>query len=293
MAHVLSWFGVPLRAGGELIGLYAVEKTVAGFFTGDHVRHAEALAAQAAVALQNARMFDAVRQGHARLQALSQRLVTIQETERRHIARELHDEIGQALTGLRLTLELMGRLPPDDQVVRMAEAHTAVQELIARVRSLSLDLRPTMLDDLGLLPALLWHIRRYIEQTGIAVDCQHRGLEQRLPTAVETVAYRVVQEALTNVARHAGVTTVDVRLLATPTHLSLRIADAGRGFDPAAALQSPRSSGLLGMQERVVLLGGSFSITATPGAGTQILADLPLHMDADVEEHDGDDRPRG
>jgi PAS domain S-box-containing protein len=288
---VLSWFGVPLRAGGELIGLYSVEKYAPGFFTPDHVRYAEALAAQAAMVLQNAHMYQAIRQGHARLQGLSQRLLTIQEAERQHIARELHDEIGQSLTGLRLNLELMGRLPPSDQAARQAEALAAIQELIARVRSLSLDLRPAMLDDLGLLPALLWHIRRYTEQTGIAVDCQHRGLDQRLPMAVETVAYRVVQEALTNVARHAGVVKVDVRLLATPEQLSLRIADAGRGFDPGAIMRSPRSSGLLGMQERVMLLGGNLTVAAAVGAGTEILADLPIHMQA--EEANADDRTGG
>jgi signal transduction histidine kinase len=252
----------------------------------------DALAAQAAVATQNERMFDALRQSHARLQALSQRLVAVQESERRHIARELHDEIGQALTGLRLTLELVSRLPPGDRATRLAEAHAAVQDLIARVRSLSLDLRPAMLDDMGLLPALLWHFRRYTEQTGIAVDCKHRGLGERLPLEIETAAYRVVQEALTNVARHAGVATVDVRILATPEQLSVRVADTGRGFDPAAALRSPRSSGLLGMQERVTLLGGALSITSEVGAGTQVLADLPLHTDRGEDESDDYDRAR-
>jgi signal transduction histidine kinase len=283
---------VPLLAGGELIGLYSVEKTEAGFFTEDHVRRAAALAAPAAIAIQNARLFDAVRQGHARLQALSQRLVTIQEAERRHIARELHDEVGQLLTGLRLSIELVGRLPPSDQAARLAEAHTAVKDLIGHVRSLSLDLRPAMLDDMGLLAALLWHFRRYTEQTAIMVECKHRGLDQRFPAAVETVAYRVVQEALTNVARHAAVTTVDVWLLATPEQLSIRISDAGRGFDPAAALQASQSSGLLGMQERVTLLGGTLSITSTPGSGTQVVADLPLTAEFEGEGHDDHDRSR-
>jgi PAS domain S-box-containing protein len=290
--HILSWFGVPLLAGGELIGLYSVEKTEAGFFTEAHVRRAAALAAPAAIAIQNARLFDAVRQGHARLQALSQRLVTIQEAERRHIARELHDEVGQLLTGLRLSIELVGRLPPSDQAARLAEAHTAVKDLIGHVRSLSLDLRPAMLDDMGLLAALLWHFRRYTEQTAIMVECKHRGLDQRFPAAVETVAYRVVQEALTNVARHAAVTTVDVWLLATPEQLSIRISDAGRGFDPAAALQASQSSGLLGMQERVTLLGGTLSITSTPGSGTQVVADLPLTAEFEGEGHDDHDRSR-
>jgi PAS domain S-box-containing protein len=291
--RILSWFGMPLLAGGELIGLYSASKTVAGFFTEDHVRRAEALAAPTAIAMQNARLFEAVRQAHARLQVLSQRLVTIQEAERRHIARELHDEVGQQLTGLRLTLELIARLPPNDQATRLSEAHAALQDLIGRVRSLSLDLRPAMLDDLGLLSALLWHFRRYTEQTGIAVECKHRNVDQRFSAVVETVAYRVVQETLTNVARHAGVTTVDVWLLATPEQLSVRISDAGRGFDPAAAMQAPRSSGLLGMQERVTLLGGSLSITSALGNGTQVLADLPLNVGIEEQSHDDYDRPRG
>jgi len=121
-----------------------------------------------------------------------------------------------------------------------------------RVRSLSLALRPTMLDDLGLLPALLWQFERYTAQTSIRVICEHRGLDQRFPPDVETTAYRIAQEALTNVARHAGVVEVTVQLWADQEILAVQIIDHGRGFDPAITLAGGMSSGLSGMQERAI-----------------------------------------
>ena len=141
-----------------------------------------------------------------RLKFLSRRLMEVQETERRNIALELHDEIGQVLTGLKLSLEIGTRLPSDEMVGSLNKARSLVNELMARVRKLSLDLRPAMLDDLGLLPALLWHFEHYTAQTQVKVDFKHSGLDKRrFGQEVETAAYRIVQEALTNVARHAQV----------------------------------------------------------------------------------------
>src|SRR5207245_10100950 len=123
---------------------------------------------------------------------------------RQHIAREVHDEVGQRLTGLKLSLELSTQLPADKIADRHAEALKLVNELTARVREMSLALRPTMLDDLGLLPALLWHIERYTALTNVRVTFQHTGLKRRFPPAVETAAYRIVQAALASVARDGG-----------------------------------------------------------------------------------------
>jgi signal transduction histidine kinase len=234
------------------------------------------LAQQCAQALERARLYSEVLVGQERLQHLSQRLIQAQEQERRHLARELHDEVGQALTGLRLALELAERLPAEQRAERLADAHRATQDLIAKIRVLSLDLRPAMLDDMGLLPALLWQLKRYREQTGISVELRHWGLDQRLPSTVETVAYRVIQEALTNIARHAGVPTATVTLLASDGQLLVQIRDAGRGFVLSDVLANNASSGLVGMQERVALLGGTLSIETEPGQGVCITADLPL-----------------
>jgi PAS domain S-box-containing protein len=210
------------------------------------------------------------------LQALSSRLLEVQETERQHLARELHDEIGQLLTGLRLLLRLNGDSPADSLKTRLDQARTIVDDLLARVQTLSFDLRPADLDLLGLLPALLGLFERYTAQTGVLVKFKHQGVERRFAPAVEIGAYRVVQEASTNAARHAGVAAIAVRVWTEGKMLNLQIEDRGCGFDPEVALRAPRSSGLIGMQERIVLLGGRMTIDSSLGAGTTITAELPL-----------------
>ncbi len=208
-----------------------------------------------------------------RLQSLSRRLLEVQEQERRHLARELHDEIGQALTALRLTLDSHIRQPG---AASLTETQRLLQDLTAQVRDLSLRLRPTMLDDFGLVSALLWLSERFGAQAKVHVDFQHQGLEKRLPAPLETAAYRIVQEALTNVARHAGASAAHVRVWRDGSRLFVQIADPGRGFDPRAVLLAHTSSGLSGMHERADLLGGRLIVDAAPGAGTVITAELPV-----------------
>jgi len=218
----------------------------------------------------------ALRELADRLQTLSRRLLEVQEAERRHLARELHDDVGQSLTGLRMLLKLNADSLSDAARIKLEQARGIIDELLERIRRLSFDLRPAALDSLGLLPALLALFERYSEQTAVKVAFKHEGLEQRFPPDVETTAYRIVQEALTNVARHAGVGVVTVRVWANADTLSLQIEDRGRGFDPEVAMTSPRSIGLAGMQERVMLLQGHLTIQSRPGAGTQLTAELPL-----------------
>jgi PAS domain S-box-containing protein len=222
----------------------------------------------------------------SRLQALSRRLVEVQEEERRHLARELHDEIGQMLTGLGFLLAPNGDLPPDAIHVRCAQAQEMVDEVLQRIRELSSDLRPAALDQLGLVAALLTLFERYTNQTKIVVDFRHRLPDKRFAPEVETTAYRIVQEALTNVARHAGVKDATVRVWTTADVLSVQIEDRGRGFDPEVAVATTGSSGLVGMAERVKLLNGHLTVEATPTLGTQITAELPLHRPAQTEESD-------
>lgn len=210
------------------------------------------------------------------LQTLSIQLMEVQETERRNLARELHDEIGQLLTSLRLLLRPNGDTSADALKTRFEQARTIVDNLLTRVRGLSFDLRPADLDQLGLLPALLALFERYTAQTGVLVSFRHEGVERRFSPQVETGAYRIVQEALTNAARHAGVAEITVRVWTDANNLNLQIEDRGRGFDPEAVLKTPRSSGLIGMQERVKLLKGRMSIESSPGSGTIITAELPL-----------------
>jgi PAS domain S-box-containing protein len=208
------------------------------------------------------------------LQTLSRRLLEVQEAERRHLARELHDEIGQLLTALRLLLRVSEDSPSEAIGNRLAQARDIVNGLIDRVRGLSFDLRPADLDQLGLLPALLTLFERYTTQTGVLVNFKHNEVERRFAAEVETGAYRVVQEALTNVARHAGVAGVDVYVWADTKTLNLQIADRGDGFDPDAVFKAARSGGLVGMRERTMVLGGRLSIESS-GAGTTISAEIP------------------
>ena len=267
---------VPLRLGDQVVGVVNIETTRPEAYTAADQRVLETVAAQIAVAIQNHRLFEQVNVGRDRLQAMSYRLLEVQESERRLIARELHDEVGQILTGLSLTLGMALQLPADRIRTNLEEAHALVNDLLARVRNLSLDLRPAMLDDLGLLPALLWHIDRYIAQTQVEVRFGHAGLERRFNPEVETAAYRIVQEALTNVARYARVDQVTVRIWANHDCLTVLIEDHGDGFDPAVALSRGASSGLSGMRDRAELLGGTLSIESAVGGGTRLMASLPL-----------------
>jgi PAS domain S-box-containing protein len=215
------------------------------------------------------------------LRRLSRQVLEVQETERRRIARELHDEIGQALTGVKMMLEtasLGGEargLKDAAGIPALFEERALIEDTLNRVRDLSLDLRPAMLDSLGLLPTLLWRFETYTRQTGIQVKFRHTGLDQRFAPEIETGAYRIVQEALTNVARHAAVSVVRVQVKATDAALRVYVIDEGVGFESDEAIAAGLSTGLAGMSERATLLGGVFLVTSTPGAGTTIEVELP------------------
>lgn len=225
------------------------------------------------------RVSEAINGMLANLQALSHRLVEIQEAERRHIALELHDEIGQLLTGLKLQLDTASRGNAALNEKALTRAQELTDELIQKTRNLSLDLRPSMLDDLGLLPALLWHIDRFTALTGVKVDFSQNGMnDRRFKPEVESTAYRLIQEALTNTARYAGIEQVSVRATCLDNTLTIQVEDRGSGFDVETALNNGRTRGLRGMQERVALLGGSLTIDSVPGWGTSILAELPAEF---------------
>ncbi len=211
------------------------------------------------------------------LQALSLRLLRIQEDERRAIARELHDEIGQLLTGLKLQLESALKSAGDSpQRVPLTEAMATATNLLEHVRTLTQQYRPRVLDDLGLQPALEWHAKQFTKQTGIEIALDVSLPPQRLPGELETVAYRIIQEALTNAARHARTKVVSVTASADEKQLYVEVADRGRGFDLTAVLARTDSLGLAGLRERVNLAGGRLEIHSRPGEGTRIQAEFPL-----------------
>jgi PAS domain S-box-containing protein len=275
-ARAWSAFGLPLRAAmgvpllveGKQIGVLSVAATRTPF-TEEDQRLLRVVADRVAPAIERGRLLETVGESHRRLAALSRRLVDVQEAERGHLARELHDEVGQLLTGLLFSIEGHGTGYVKD------EMRVIVNDLIDRVRDLSMNLRPPMLDDLGLLSALRWQIDRFEAQTGISVRFHHSDLDRRFGAQVEITAFRVVQEALTNVARHAGVKEAKVDVWASSISLGVRIEDEGRGFETAAA-GAEHSSGLEGMRERSRLAGGRLAIESAPGKGTRLSLELPL-----------------
>jgi PAS domain S-box-containing protein len=215
-----------------------------------------------------------------KLQVLSRRLVEAQETERRNIARELHDEIGQALTVLQLNLQAMLLSPSTEAVsLRLNESLAVVERVLEQVHDISLDLRPSILDDLGLEPALRWYTDRQAALVEIQAEFHADRLEQRLDPMIETECFRVAQEALTNVVRHAQAKAVTVELRKEDGQLHLRVRDDGIGFEVAAIrAQAVRgaSVGLLSMEERALLAGGGLEFTSSPGQGTEVHAWFPL-----------------
>jgi signal transduction histidine kinase len=279
----LKWIGVSDQTRAISIPM-AVDNQLMGFIIvwSDDLREEDLpifsiFASHTTIALENARLFQQVRSGRERLQAVSRQLVSVQEQERRQIARELHDEIGQILTGLNFLLEMSAAQPVEMVKENIDEARSTVNDLMNKVREISLNLRPAMLDDLGLLPAILWHVNRYTQQTGIHVNLKQYHLSKsRFSPEVETAAYRIIQEALTNVARHAGVNTVDIDIRVNSQTLSIQIDDNGRGFDLSNTLDTYTTSGISGMQERANLVGGKLIIDSSPESGTRLQAILPI-----------------
>jgi len=212
-------------------------------------------------------------------------LVEIQEEERRAIARELHDRLGQSLAVLKLLLGEAMNPPLDKMRYTLGEAQSLVNEMMSLARELSLELRPKMLDDLGLLPALLYLFESYSARTHVSVKFEHYGLHKKFPAETGLAAYRIVKEALENVAAFAGVAEVRVLAWSDRRVLSVRIEDRGYGFDPGI-IAADRLCGINGMRGRALVAGGGFTISSVPGQGTVVLAELPLAMKTKREQQD-------
>ena len=272
---------VPLKVGDQTLGALLVLGRQS--FAQSDAQLARLFCDQAAIVLDRARMIEGTRQTALQLQTLSRRLVVAQEAERRRIARELHDEIGQELTGLKLMLEMSVRATDAQIRYGLSDVIDLASKVLQQVREMSLSLRPSMLDDLGLLSALTALFERYTHHTNVQVIFSHDGMDKRrrFATEIEIVAYRITQEALTNVARHAGVDQIQVTVCVTDSTLMTQIMDGGKGFDLDSALAQGGSSGLSGMRERALSVGGHLSIESSPGRGTSIAAELPLALPAE------------
>ncbi|HTK80786.1 MAG TPA: PAS domain S-box protein [Bacteroidota bacterium] len=214
-----------------------------------------------------------------RLEHLSRRLIEIQETERRHIACELHDEIGQALSAVKINLQAVQRgLDTETVAARLRENVEIVDTALTQVRNLSLDLRPSILDDLGIVAALRWYLDRVAQRSGFQAQFTSRGIETRLPSGLETTCFRITQEALTNIVRHSHARNVEVEFWKTGMNVHLIIRDDGVGFAPEEAKKNAArgsSLGILGMYERAALAGGIIKFNSHPNQGTEIIAHFP------------------
>jgi len=265
---VSSALYVPLVAQGRTIGVLIAHdrRGVTTAFGEDDLRLAEALAARAAIAVDLSERVsrDAVR-----------RVVEAQELERGRLARELHDETGQALTSILLGLKPLEQQAESDEA---REAIGSLRELVVstlqNVRRLAVELRPSALDDFGLVAAVERLTDTFREQSGLTVDLATQLGGERLPREIETTLYRIIQESLTNVVKHAGAKTVSIVLQRGGDSVTAIVEDDGRGFDPASTRAG--ALGLAGMRERVSLAGGRLQVESTPGAGTTLVAEIPL-----------------
>jgi signal transduction histidine kinase len=259
---------VPLVVNGRAVGVVAAHDKIGTDprFGDEDVRLAESLAARAAIALALSERVsrDAVR-----------RVVEAQEVERKRLARELHDETGQALTSILLGLRTLEQGASEEDRERVAGLRELVVSTLQDVRRLAVELRPAALDDFGLAAALERLAETHRAHDGVAIDVEI-GLEasERLPTEVETTVYRIVQEALTNVARHADAARISILVTRKNDSVVAVIEDDGAGFDPASV--GDDSLGLAGIRERVALLGGRLLVEAAPGKGTTLAAEVPL-----------------
>ena len=272
-----SWLGMPLAGRDGALGLFSLLRREPDSYTPEDVRLAEALFAQASVAVQNAIYFEQIQEAHERLRALSRRLVEVQEKERRAVARELHDDAGQVLASLRLGLRALERAAPGNQAVeaQVAELRRTTDEVLESLHRLASDLRPACLDQLGLEAALGQHIQSVGRKAGLQIGFRSLGLGgRRLPVDLETALYRTVQEALTNVLLHAGASQVSVLVERRDGRLIVVVEDDGCGFDPERVRGTQRL-GLVGMRERAETLGGSLTLETAPGSGTTIVVDVP------------------
>ncbi|MGC8838795.1 MAG: GAF domain-containing protein [Anaerolineae bacterium] len=271
---------VPLNARGNILGSMCVGNRAEEGFSQEDLAFLSAVGDQIALAVENARLYAELQRKERVRGELLQKVITAQEEERKRVARELHDETSQALTALLYEVEEaleQGCDGPTREVLERMQR--LARQTLEGIHKLIYDLRPSLLDHLGLPAALRWLAETRLEANGIRVQLEEDPALGRLPQEVEIALFRVVQEAISNILRHSGARNVAISLQKRDACLDLKVADDGVGFDMEEVIHGPDTSrglGLLGMAERVQLLGGQFYISSTPGEGTYIQAQIPL-----------------
>jgi len=273
---------VPLgTAGGVQIGVMNLVLPGGRVLTPRELATLSAIGDQMGLAAERARLYEEVREKEALRGKLLEKLISAQEDERRRIARELHDEAGQALTALILNLEMAEHAGQGIEPERLARLRGIAEDTLAELRRMIYDLRPTILDDLGLAAAVRWYVKENVEPQGLHVTMSITGADDRLPHHIETAVFRIVQEALTNILKHAQAHRAGVEIAVTPQAVELAITDDGRGFDLSrVATRREGGMGLMGMRERAELLGGTLHMVSRAGGGTRVEVMIPVGVGA-------------
>jgi PAS domain S-box-containing protein len=285
---ILTVLQFPFMRGSIVFGHLVIAYRKHYDFTDRMLKLLQSFTERATVAIMNAELYDQLRQQTKSLQQLFETRMQAQEEERRRIAAELHDSLGQLLTSIKLHIEVL----QDSDIFKdtaeksqMDDIRGLLDNAITEARNISYDLRPSILDDFGLIPALEVFCDKYSMRTNIKTSFQSHNLEARLRNKIETVLYRITQEALNNVQKHAEATEVNVQLIRTPTTINLVIEDNGKGFDPKkiddarfvdAEGKINSGMGLVSMRERAATCNGTFTVDSTPGKGTDIIVEIPL-----------------
>ena len=277
---------VPLRSKDKVLGVLNIASHEAHKFSPDDIQLLGSIAPQIAIAIENAKLHQEVQRKEGIRGELLQDIFSIQEEERKRIARELHDETSQVIASLNASLEAAtGMLPAgaDKTKTILRKAQALSINILDDIHKLIYELRPSLLDDLGLVTAVRWLAENNLETLGITVNLKKPGRERRLPPRIETTLFRVIQEAVYNIARHSYAKKASINLHFRKNSIRVHIMDDGAGFDVDEAISSkdrPRGLGLLGMKERVELVSGTLYIRSRlSGGGTEIDIEIPLNRE--------------
>ncbi|MFQ5380847.1 MAG: GAF domain-containing protein [Dehalococcoidia bacterium] len=278
-----SFASTPLRAGEQILGVMSVGRTGHAPFQSSDVQLLVAIGNQTGVAIQNAKLWQELQEKEQAHAELLKKIISVQEEERQRVARELHDETAQELTALLMGLGTLEGVAPPSVPSTVATTVQTVKQFASRAlddtRRLILDLRPPVLDDLGLVSAVREHAEAHLTPQGVSYDLSAQGMGERLPSAVEVALFRILQEAINNCARHSGARHAQIRLECVDSQVQASVDDDGKGFDVWNKLDRKQGKpplGILGMRERAALLGGELAIDSAPDKGTRISVRVPL-----------------
>jgi signal transduction histidine kinase len=280
-----AFMSVPLRAKDNVLGVMNVASRLPHRFTKEDMHLLHSIGDQLGMAIEEAELYRRLNDARRRYQTLLRQAVTIQEQERRRVARELHDETAQQLTALALNLQAvtemvgMGNFEGVEIETMLKKAHTIAVNASAEVARLIRELRPTLLDTLGLAAAVHNLAESNLSSQGISVSTDFQGMDRRLSPETELSLYRIAQEAISNIVRHSEARNASIRLECDADKCVLRVEDDGKGFDVSEITsidERGRGAGMFGMKERVTMVGGTCSCQSQPGQGTRVIARVPI-----------------